>query len=76
MSSSTNEKVNFLSFNFVRVIFGKRLITAEFLVSCQTANAEIRAQGKMVKRRRVVPAEQLIVTVLSYVYVEVKGNHA
>ena len=75
MSSSTNEKVNFLSFNFVRVIFGKRLITAEFLISCQTANAEICAQGKMVKRR-VVPAEQLIVTVLSYVYVEVKENHA
>ena len=55
MSLSTNKKVNFLSFNFVRVIFGKRLITAEFLVSCRPANAEIRAQGKMVKRRRVVP---------------------
>ena len=76
MSSSTNEKVNFLSFNFVRVIFGKRLITAEFLVSCQTANAETRAPGKMAERRRVVPAEQQIATVLSYVYVEVTGNHA
>ena len=58
-------------------LFGKYyLITVKFLVSCQIANAEIRALEKMAKRRRVVPAEQLVVTVPSNVYVEIKINHA
>ena len=76
MSLSTNETVSFVLSNFVHVIFGEKLVTVEFPVSCQTAKAETCALGKMAIRKKVVPVEQLVVSVWSYVYVEVKGSHA
>jgi hypothetical protein len=48
MSSSINEKVSFVYFNCA--ISGNKLVGHyKILVSCQTANAELRTRGKMAK---------------------------
>jgi hypothetical protein len=82
MSASINEKVNFVYFNCVRVIFGNKLVMVpiKFLVSCQLSDCKCRntCSRKYSEKKKVCPSRtaSCYCSHISYVYAEIKRNHA